>query len=109
MDNLRNVLDVRINKMRNEHIRELCCVKKGVNERINEITLRWIGHVERLDDSQLVKRMYGGECTGNQPAGRPKKKWIESVKECLEEKNVSLEEAKRKVHNKNEFRCFVRR
>src|SRR5678815_4666944 len=86
--NLRGMLGVRrIDKMRNERIRELCGVKKAVNERINESMLRWFGHVERMNDSQLVKRMYSGECVGNRPAGRPKKKWIESVKECLQERN----------------------
>ena len=40
MDNLRSMLGVRrIDKMRNERIRELCGVKKGINERINECVL----------------------------------------------------------------------
>src|SRR5678815_4553858 len=101
MDNLRGVLGVkRIDKMRNESIRELCGVKKGVNERINESTLRWFGHVERMNDSRLVKRMYSGECVGNQQAGRPKKKWIESVNECLKDRNVSLAKARINLHNR---------
>src|SRR5678816_3407074 len=104
MDNLRGVLGVRrIDKIGNERIRELCGVKKWVNEKINESTLRWFGHVEKMEDSQLVKRMYSGECGGNhQLAGRPNKNRIESVKECLEERNVSLAEARRKVHNRSE-------
>ena len=65
MNNLMGVLCLRrINKMRNEGVRELCGVKKGINERINESTLRWFGHVERMDDSLLVKQIYSGECTG---------------------------------------------
>src|SRR5678815_5828185 len=100
MDNLRGVLGVRrIDKMRNERIRELCGVKKGVNKRINESMLRWFGHVERMNGSRLVKRMYSGDCVGNRPAGRPKRKWIESVNECLKERNVSLAEARIKVHD----------
>src|SRR5678815_4714813 len=95
----RSVLDVRrIDEMKNERIRELCGVNKGVNERINE--MRWFGHVERMDDSRLVKRMCSGDCAGNRPCGRPKKKWIESVKECLEER--------RKGHNRSEWLGFVR-
>ena len=44
MDNHKGVLGVRrIDKMRNERIRKLCGVKKGINERINESTLRWFG------------------------------------------------------------------
>jgi len=108
MDNLRGVLGVRrIDKERNERIREWCGVKKGVNERINESMLRWFGHVERMNESRLVKRMYSGECVGNRPAGRPKRKWIESVNECLKERNVSLAEARIKVHDRREWRGFV--
>src|SRR5678815_1535115 len=45
MENLRGMLGVRrIDKMSNERIRELCGVKKGINERINESMLRWFGH-----------------------------------------------------------------
>src|SRR5678815_191057 len=109
MDNLRGVLGVkRIDKMRNERIRELCGVKKGVKERINESTLRWFGQVERMNDSRLVKRMHSGECVENRPGGRPKKKWIESVNECLQERNVSLAETRRKVHDRREWRGVVR-
>src|SRR5678815_1371290 len=72
-------------------------------------TLRWFGHAERMDDSWLVKRMHSGEYAGNRPAGgRPRKKWIESAKGFLEERNLSLAEARRKVHNRSEWRCFVR-
>src|SRR5678815_3382180 len=109
MDNFRAVLGVRrIGIMRNERIRELCGVKKVVNERINENMLRWFGHVESVNDSRLVKRMYSSECVGNRTAGRQKKKWIESEKECLQERNVSLAEAKRKVHDRREWRGVLR-
>src|SRR5678815_2110545 len=85
MDNLRSMLGVRI----------------------NESMSRWFGHVERMNDSRLVKRMYSGECVGNRPVGRPKKKWIESVNECLKERNESLADARIKVHNRSEWRGFV--
>ena len=41
--------------------------------------------------------VYSGECAGNRPAWRPKKKWIESVKECLEERTVSLAETRKNI------------
>src|SRR5678816_2581037 len=89
--------------MRNERNRDLFGVEIGVNERINERTFRWFGHVERMDDRRSVKRMYSGKCVGNRPDGRKKKKWNESEKECLEERNVSLAEARRKLHNRSEW------
>ena len=109
MDNLRGILGgKRIDKMRNEHIRELCGVKKGVTERVNEYILRWFGHMERMDVNRLVKRMYNSECVGDRPVGRPKKRWIESLKECLTERNVSLGEARRFVHDRSVWRGFCK-
>ena len=94
MDNLRVVLGVRrIDKMRNEVIRELCGVEKGVKERISESILRWFGHLERMDESRLVKLVYRGECVGNKRCGRPKNNWIGSVKFCLVERKLDLVEA----------------
>ena len=109
MDNLRSVLGVRrIDKIRNEFIRSTCGVEKGINERINESMLRWFGHVERMDDSRMVKRMYKSECIGKRPPGRAKRRWIDSVEECLVEKNVSLVQARRLAHDRCEWRGFVR-
>jgi hypothetical protein len=109
MDNLRGVLGIRrTDKVRNEYIRELCGVDKGINERINESMLRWFGHVERMDGDRLVKRIYSSECVGNRPVGRPKKRWIDSVKECLVERNVGLVEARRLARDRSEWRGFVR-
>ena len=94
--------------MRNERIRELCGVEKGVLERISESILRWFGHMERMDESRLVKRVYRGECVGYRGRGRPKNKWIGSVKFCLEERNLDLVRASGLVHNRNEWRGIVR-
>ena len=108
-DNLRGVLGVRrIDKMMNEFIRELCGVEKGVKERIGESILRWFGHLERMDESRLVKRVYMGECVGNKRRSRPRTKWIKSVKLCLEKRNLGLDEARGLVHNRNEWRGIVR-
>ena len=109
MDNLRSVLGGRrIDKMRNERIREMCGVEREMNERINESLLRWFGHMERMDESRLVKRMHSSECEGSKPVGRPKKRWIESVTKCLRERNVDLEEARGMVSNRNVWRVFSR-
>ena len=50
MDNLRSSLGIRrMNRVLNPHIRELCRVKKGLDERINEGLLWWFGHVKRME------------------------------------------------------------
>src|SRR5678816_4381205 len=90
--------------MRNERITEL----DGGKKEINKSTLRWFGHVERMDDSRLVRRMYSGECVGNRLAERTKKKWIESAKIFFEGCDISFAWARRKLHNRSEWQYFVR-
>jgi hypothetical protein len=109
MDNLRGVLGVRkVDKMRNEYIRELCGIEKGVIERISECILRWFGHVERMEEYRLVKKIYSSECVGIRTVGRPKMRWIDSVKRCLTDRGMSLSEARRMVHNREDWREFCR-
>ena len=45
MDNLRGLLGItRMDRVRNAWIRELCGVRKGLDERIDEGILRWFSH-----------------------------------------------------------------
>ena len=78
-----------------------------MKERISESILRWFGHMERMDESRLVKRVYKGVCEGDRGRGRPKNKWIESVNFCRSERNLDLVEASRLVHNRNEWRGLL--
>ena len=51
MDNLRGLLGIRMtDRVPNARIKELCRVKKGLDERIDEGVLRWFGHVEKIED-----------------------------------------------------------
>ena len=75
MDNLRGLLGIRrMYRVPNARIRELCGVKKGLDERIDESVLRWFAHVERMERDRIAKRVYVAECAGSRPTGRPQKK-----------------------------------
>ena len=53
MDNLRGLLGIRrMDRVPNAQIRELCGVRKGLDERIDE------GHVERIERDRIAKRVY---------------------------------------------------
>ena len=74
MDNLRRLLGIRMDRIPNAGIRELCGVRKGPDERIGEGILRWFGHVERMERHRIAKRVYGRECAGSRSVGRPRKR-----------------------------------
>ena len=109
MDNLRGLLGIkRIDRVPNELIRELCGVAKGVDERIDESVLRWVGHIERLENDRISKRMYIGECVGSRSIGRLRKRWIDFVCDCLKKRDLNVGQTRRMVYDRNEWRELVR-
>ena len=96
----------RMDRVLNAWIRELCRVRKALDERIDEGILRWLGHVER---DKIAKRVCVGECDGSCSVGRPQKRWIYSVKECLKKRGLDVRQARRMVQDRSEWLGFVRR
>ena len=56
---MRNICAIRrVNRVRNVIIRERCGCELSVLERIERNVLKWFGHVERMGEERLVKRVY---------------------------------------------------
>ena len=74
----------RLEKIRNEKIRgttqvgEISKSKKGQERR-----MRWYGHVMRRDEEYVGKMAMGIEVQGSRRRGRPKKRWVDCVKDDL--------------------------
>ena len=68
-------------------------VTKGVDENIDEGVLRWFGHVERIENDKIAKRVYVGECPASRSVGRPLKRWIDTVKDCLKNRGLDVRQA----------------
>ena len=88
----------RMDKVRNARIKQLCGVTKGVDEDV----LRWIGLVERMENYRTTKRVYVGELAGSRSVGRPRKRWIDAVKDSLKKKGLVVR------HARTVWRGFVR-
>ena len=67
-------------------IKELCGMRKGLDKRIDEGVLRWFRHVERMKRDRISKRVYIGECVGSRSVGKPQKRCIDTMKECLKKR-----------------------
>ena len=56
MDNLRGLLGTRrMDMVPNARIKELCGVKKDLDERIDEGIIRRCGHVERMEEDWIAR------------------------------------------------------
>ena len=98
-----------MDKVPNTRIKQLCGVTKGLDEKIAEGVLRWFAHVERMKNDRIAKRVYVGECAGRRLVGRLRKRWIDTVKDCLKKRGLYVRQARIMSHNKGVWRGFVGR
>ena len=109
MNNLRGYLGIRrMDRVPNAGIRELRRMKKGLYERIDEDVLRWYSHVERMERDRIAKRVYIEECAGSRSVDRPRKRLIDTMKECLRKRGLDVRQARRMIQDMNEWRKFVK-
>ena len=82
-------------------------VVQRVDERIDEGVLKWFGHVERMED-RLAKRDYVGKCVNSHSVGKPHKRWIDTVKDCLRKRGLDVRQGRIMVQNRSEWWGFVK-
>ena len=64
-------------------------VKCGVVEWVKRNTLRWFGHIERMDESVMTKKVYKSIIEDVGIKGQPPMKWEDRVHQYVRERSVS--------------------
>ena len=64
-----------------------------ITKKVQEIRLKWYGHVSRREDEYVGKRVMGMEVPGKRMRGRPKRRWLDSIRNDLSERGLSGEDA----------------
>ena len=88
-----------------EEVRKLAGVKREVVEVVRRQRLRWLGHVVRRTEDEPIRKALETVVDGNQPIGRPRKRWLEGVKKDAEKLAVKLE----KAQDRRYWRAALRR
>ena len=74
---------------------------KGVDERIN-VVFPWFGHVEGMKNDMFAKILYVGERAGSRSVGNPRRRWIDTVNDCLrKKKGLDVRQERRMVQDKS--------
>jgi len=57
-------------------------MSKGENvvKWINGQKISWLGHLERMEEDRMPKKIFTQELEGTRRRGRPKKRWKEEIK-----------------------------
>ena len=81
---LRNLVGVsRMDRVRNEDGRRRAGIGRELASRVDQRVLRWFGHVDRMDEGRLARRVMMAEVSGGRVQGRPRFGWMEGVKVAL--------------------------
>ena len=75
--------------------------------RVDMNILRWYGHVERMEDERLLKKVMNAKVDGRGARGRPRFGWMDGVKKALNDRKMDVREARKHVRNRNEWRAIV--
>ena len=81
----------KLDKIRNERIRGTVKVTE-ISKKVQERRLQWYGHVMRRDEDYVGRRVLEMEVQGRRRPGRPRRRWMDSVKEDLSERGLTGEE-----------------
>ena len=82
----------RYDRITNDDVRKRMGVAP-ITDKMRESRLRWYGHVIRSDEKTVAKNALQFSPKGKRPRGRPKKRWLDGLKEDMKRVNVTPEDA----------------
>jgi len=90
MDVLRSARKSRMERIKNEHIKEIMGVrgKPDIIDIIGQKRLKWYGHVKRMPEERILKLIMDWIPREKRKRGRPRKTWLEGVQTAMTTRNL---------------------
>ena len=80
----------------------------SIEKRIILDQMRWAGHIVRMEDCRLPKRLFCGELKrGKRPQHKPRKRFKDVIKDNLKVLNVDPDNWEELAKNRNEWRRLI--
>jgi hypothetical protein len=80
--------------------------KPTITEPIRLHRLHWFGHVQRMEENRIPKRVLYMNLESTRPRGRPRNRWQDEVRE--DGRIVGGEEWQEKLYNRTEWTKLLR-
>ncbi len=61
----------------NVEVRQRTGVVRKLSDRVDQSVLRWYGHMVRMDEERLTKKVWRAPVTGERRRGRPNLRWMD--------------------------------
>ena len=83
-------------------------IERELASRADQRALRWFGgHVERMDESRVARRVLMAEVSGGQVGGRPRLGWMDGVKVALDNRVMMVEATRQCAKDRKKWRALV--
>ena len=100
-----------MDRVRNEEVRMRALIERELASRADQRVLRWFGHVERMDEYRMARRVLMAEVSGGRVRGRPRlgwmDGWIDGVKVALGNRGMTVEAARECAKDRKEWKAVV--
>ena len=82
-------------------------IERELASRADQRVLRWFGHVERMDEYRMARRVLMAKVSGGRVRGRPRLGWMDGVKVALGNRGMTVEAARQCAKDHKEWRALV--
>ena len=101
------VLVPRMDRVRNKEVRRRAGIERELASRADQRVLRWFGHVDRMDEYRIAKRVLMAEVSEGRVRGRPRLGWMDGEKVALGNRGMTVEAARQCAKDRNAWRALV--
>ena len=93
--------------VRNEEVHRRAGIEMKLASTADQRVLPWFGHVERMDDYRMARRVLMAEVSGGWVRGRPRLGWMDGVKVALGNRGMTVKAARQCAKDENKWRAPV--
>ena len=83
-----------MDRVSNEEVHRRAGIERELASRADQRVLRWFGHVERMVEYHMARRVLMAEVSGGRARGRPRLGWMYGVKVALGNRLMTVEAAR---------------
>ena len=96
-----------MDRVRNEEVCKRAGIERELASRAYQRVWRWFGHLERMDDYHMARRVLMAKVSGEWVRGRPRLGWMDGVKVALGNRGMTVEAVRQCTKDRKAWRALL--